>query len=49
LVAPFVVTVPARSHPRRIDASLTIAKAFQGFRAVEASLQGCIKVDGTFV
>jgi hypothetical protein len=37
------------SYPRRIDAPLTIAKALRAKRGVEASLQGLIKVDGTFV
>jgi hypothetical protein len=37
------------SHPCRIEVSLTIAKAFNGFLSLEASLQGRIKVDGTFV
>jgi hypothetical protein len=40
---------PVASHGRRIDASLTIAKAFGEIRGLEASLQGRIKVDGTFV
>jgi hypothetical protein len=35
-------------YSRRIEASLTIAKAFEEIRGVEASLQGRIKVDGTF-
>jgi hypothetical protein len=38
----------AVSHSRRIDASLTIAKAFRGNDRVEGFLQGRIKVDGTF-
>jgi hypothetical protein len=34
---------------RRIDVSLVIAKAFGEIGGVEGSLQGSIKVDGTFV
>ena len=51
LVAAFVVDVrrlDLHHTARRIDAPLTIAKAFRGIRGVEASLQGRIKVDGTF-
>jgi hypothetical protein len=39
---------PRDPQLRRIHASLTIAKALQAIRGDGASLQGCIKVDGTF-
>ena len=48
LVAAVVVILPASPYACRIEAPLTIAKAFRVFCRVEASLQGCIKVDGTF-
>jgi hypothetical protein len=48
MVAAIVVTGDTLSHGRRIDASLTIAKAFREIRGFELSSQGRIKVDGTF-
>jgi hypothetical protein len=39
---------PDKPQERRIQPLLSITKAFRAFRGDWASLQGLIKVDGTF-